>query len=124
MDTDAQRRARQRAIRADLSQAYTDEEASPPEWVDLLSRVRADTTELTETVAHQVKSFVAEPDIRAALARRETAAKRIRSETEKLNRTIARLNLIAPHPRFTRAAVDIDELLQPLFRSERRPNSS
>jgi hypothetical protein len=124
MDTDAQRRARQRAIKDDLTQAYVDEEASPPEWVDLLARVRTQTTELTEAVAQHVTSFVAEPDIRAALARREAAAKRIRSETEKLNRMIARLNLIAPHTRFMRAAVDSDELLRPLFRSERLPDGS
>lgn len=121
MDTDAARRARRTAIKADLTQAYTDEEAAPPEWVDLLSRVRDATQAILVDAARATEAFVTRPDIRTALRERERTAERLRTESARVNQLIARLNLIAPHERFTRAHVDIDALLRPLFHSQRRP---
>ena len=121
MDTDAARRARRKAIKADLTQAYTDEEAAPPEWVDLLSRIREATESLLAEAAGATKAFVTQTDIRAALRERERTAERLRTESARINQLIARLNLIAPHERFTRAHIDVDALLRPLFHSQRRP---
>jgi hypothetical protein len=121
MDTDAARRARRKAIKADLAQAYTDEEAAPPEWVDLISRIRAARAAIVAEAARATEAFVTQTDIRAALRGRERSAERLRTESARINQLIARLNLIAPHERFTRAHVDIDALLRPLFHSQRRP---
>lgn len=63
--------------------------------------------------------FVEEPDIRVALARRERFVKAARERIEKINDQIRRLNLIAPNPRFGRTTLDADEVLRPLFRTER-----
>ncbi len=121
MDTDAARRARRKAIKADLTQAYTDEEAAPPEWVDLLSRVREATEAIRAEAAGAAEAFVTQTDIRAALREREKSAERLRTQSARINQLVARLNLIAPHERFTRAHVDVDALLRPLFHSQRRP---
>ena len=120
MDTDAARRARRKSIKADLTQAYTDEEAAPPEWVDLLSRVREATEAIRAEATRATEAFVTSADIRAALRQREKSAERLRTESARVNQLIARLNLIAPHERFTRAHVDVDALLRPLFHSQRR----
>jgi hypothetical protein len=119
MDTGAARRARRRAIKRDLTEAYTDEEASPPEWVDLLAQVRDGTAELRELISKETDRFVADPDIRTALTRRDRVASDVRARVVDINRKVARLNLIAPHARFTRAALDADQLLRPLYRSKR-----
>lgn len=119
MDTQAARRARRKEIQADLAKAYTDEEASPPEWVDLLSRTREASLSIADDVAEETARFVTEPDIRVALARRERFVTKTRERIEKLNDQVRRLNLIAPNPRFGRATLDADEVLRPLFRAER-----
>ena len=119
MNTNAARRARQRAITSDLAGAYTDEEASPPEWVDLLNTIRDETTALRADVTDETRRFVGERDIRTALKRRERVEVSLRERTAALNRMISRLNLLAPHARFTRTALDPEELLRPLFRSAR-----
>lgn len=119
MDPQAARRARQKTIKEDLSEAYTDEEASPPEWVDLMSQIRAASAELADAIAAETKRFIEDPDIRSALERRERAAASIREKIEAVNVRIHRLNMIAPRARFTRAALDPDELLRPLYRSQR-----
>ena len=119
MNTEAARRARQKAIKADLAQAYSDDEACPPEWVDLLTEVRERSTALRADIVAETRRFVADPDIRAALERRSRVADEVRTRVAAVNEKVRRLNLIAPHPRFTRAALDADELLRPLFRSGR-----
>ncbi len=103
-----------------MSQAYTDEEASPPEWVDLLSRVREAKKNLVAEAGRATETFVMDRDIKRALRQREKAAERLRTQATALNQMIARLNLLAPHTRFTRASVDAGELLRPLFHSRRR----
>jgi hypothetical protein len=119
MDAQAARRARQRSIQADLANAYTDEEASPPEWVDLLDRTREASRSIRESIQYEAARFVAEPDIRRALAQRERFDAHVREQIAKLNEQIRRLNLIAPNSRFQRGTLDPDEILKPLFRTER-----
>ena len=119
MNSGAARRARQKAIQADLTKAYSDEEAAPPEWLDLFNTVRDETASVREAVAAETERFVSETDIRAALARRDRFARATGERVEAVNRTIKRLNLIAPHARFTRAALNVDEVLRPLFRAAR-----
>ena len=119
MDLAAARRARQQALKADLTQAYSDEEASPPEWLDLFTRVRDERAAVMQEIDRETERFVDDVDIRTALARRDRAAQTLRERIAALNRMIRRLNLIAPHARFTRAALDPDEALRPLFRSQR-----
>ena len=119
MNTDSARRARRKAIKTDLASAYTDEEAAPPEWLDLFNTVRDETASIRADIERETKGFVTEPDIRVALARRERTAAAMRGRVEKLNGTIKRLNLISPHARFTRAALRADEVLRPLYRAAR-----
>jgi hypothetical protein len=119
MDTQAARRARQKQIQMDLAKAYTDEEASPPEWVDLLRRTIDGTLAVAEDVASETTRFVEEPDIRKALSRRDRFAAQARARIDKLNTQTRRLNLIAPNARFTRPTLDADEVLRPLYRTER-----
>jgi hypothetical protein len=123
MDTDAARRARQKAIKMDLAEVYDDEEASPPEWVDLLDRVGEEKRKIAVVIADETSRFIEERDIRRALAGRDRATKAIRERIVELNRDVNRLNLIAPNSRFTRATLDADEVLRPLFRSERNPKN-
>jgi hypothetical protein len=120
VNSNAARRARQKAITPDLTQAYTDEEAAPPEWLDLLTHVRDETNALRADVQHETERFASEPDIRAALARRERIAASLRQRAGALNKTVSRLNLIAPHSRFTRAPLDVEQLLRSLYRTPRR----
>ncbi len=120
MDTHAARKARRQTFKANLTEAYTDEEATPPEWIDLSSAITDETRAVLERVTRETDAFVSEPDIRRAIARRERAANDLRERIKAVNRMVARLNLIAPHQRFTKAAVDADEALRPLFRSPRR----
>jgi hypothetical protein len=119
MDAQAAQRARQHAIKADLAQAYTEEEASPPEWVDLQSRVRTASREIRETVQYETARFVSEPDIRRALAQRERVDAQVRERISVLNEQVRRLNIVAPNPRFQRGTLDADEVLKPLYRAER-----
>jgi hypothetical protein len=121
VDADAARRARRSALKP-LDQVYTDEEASPPEWVDLLADIRESSAKLKDDVVAEVEAYVTEPDIRKALARRERFATRARDQVAGTNVKVNRLNLIAPSSRFTRATLDAEELLRPLFRAERRPS--
>lgn len=120
MNPEAARRARRKRIKEDLAKAYTDEEASPPEWVDILVEVKASTASLEAEVARETERFSTEPDIRRALDRRARFERVARDRIEELNRKIRRLNLMAPHARFTRPAVDAEAVLRPLFRTERR----
>lgn len=119
MDTDAQRSARRRAIKADLAEAYDDDEASPPEWVDLLERSRRERSAIADGVVEATDAFSQEPDIRRALADREGFATATRERINHFNKIVARLNLLAPHPRFTRMGLDPEETLRPLFRTRR-----
>jgi hypothetical protein len=121
VDTDAARRAR-RSEWKPLDEVYTDEEASPPEWVDLLADVRESAAKVRADIATEIESYVAEPDIRKALARRDRFVARARDQIAKTNAKVNRLNFIAPSSRFTRATLDAEELLKPLFRAERRPS--
>jgi hypothetical protein len=123
VNTRSARKARQKAVQADLTRAYTDEEASPPEWVDILAELEDAMPQLADIVRIETELFVTEPDVRAALARRERTAASVRNRVADLNGKIRRLNLIAPHPRFTRPVLDADRLLLPLFRSARRPQT-
>lgn len=120
MDPQAARRARRRRIEWDLLHAVDDEEACPPEWVDLGIEIRRDTDELKTLVERETDRFVREPDIRQALDRRERTAGRIREEAARTNRKIRRLNLLAPLPRFQRPTLDVERLLRPLYRTRRR----
>ena len=119
MDAQAAQRARQKTIQADLANAYTDEEASPPEWVDLLDRTREASRSIKESVQYEAARFVSEPDIRRALAQRERFDGQVRAQIARVNEQIRRLNLIAPNSRFQRGPLDADEILRPLFRAER-----
>ncbi len=119
MDTHAARRARRNAFKADLTDAYTDEEATPPEWLDLFTDVREASAELRKHIAEETKRFVEDADIRNALARRDRTAHYARHRAREINTLIKRLNLLAPQARFTRPALDADELLRPLYRSSR-----
>jgi hypothetical protein len=119
VDPAAARRARQKAIKWDLTQAYDDEEAVAPEWVDLGSRVRDTSAEIIRAIEEATEAFSAEPDIRKALERRKRFAKRTRERIEELNTLVARLNLLAPDARFTRPSLDPEEVLKPLFRVSR-----
>lgn len=120
MDPSAAGRARRKQIRDNLTQVYTDEEASPPEWLDLFTQVKEATAALSDRISKETEHFTGDPDIRAALARRERTAQDVRRRVDELNAKIRRLNLLAPHARFTRPALDADRILRPLFRSERR----
>jgi hypothetical protein len=119
MDAQAARRARQKSIQADLVHAYSDEEACPPEWLDLLDQARDASRSIRETVQHETARFVAEPDIRRALAQRQRVDTLLREQIDKVNTAIRRLNLIAPNSRFHRGTLDADEILKPLFRAQR-----
>lgn len=119
MDVHAARTARRKAIQADLAKAYTDEEACPPEWVDLLTRTDETSRAIKDEIAAEVARFADEPDIRVALTRRERFVERTRDRIATLNSQILRLNLIAPNARFTRGTLDVNDALKPLFRSER-----
>ena len=119
MDAQAARRARQKSIQTDLAHAYSDEEACPPEWLDLLDQVRDGSRSIRESVERETARFVGEPDIRRALAQRERVDVRLREQIAKVNDLTRRLNLIAPNSRFHRATLDTEEVLKPLFRAER-----
>jgi hypothetical protein len=119
MDLRAARRVRQQALKADLTGVYSDEEACPPEWLDLLTQVREQSGTIQEEISRETRRFIEEPDIRGALERRTRVTSQLGERIRKLNEKIRRLNLIAPHPRFTRAALDADEILRPLYRSAR-----
>jgi len=119
MDTHAARKARRQSFKHDLSDAYTDEEANPPEWVDLATAITDDSAAIRARIVAETDAFVNEPDIRRAIARRELMATELREKIAGVNRMVGRLNLIAPHQRFTKAPLDMDELLRPLFRTPR-----
>lgn len=119
MDLDAARRARQKAVKPDLTEAYTDEEASPPEWLDLFTQIRDERAAIRQEIENETQSFVSEPDIKLALHRRDRVHERLTERIRLLNEKVRRLNMIAPHARFTRAALDPTEALRPLFRSQR-----
>lgn len=119
MAFDPARRARQRKIQADLARAYADEEATPPEWIDLLAQVKDATTSIETLLATETERFVSEPDVRRALDRRSRIDANVRERIADINAKIRRLNLIAPRARFTRPALDADALLRPLYTSER-----
>lgn len=118
-DTDAARRARQKQIKADLLEAFDDDEASPPEFVDLAIEIDERITRLRNHVPGAVERFVGDPDIRSALRGRELAEAAIRREARAINEKVKRLNFIAPHDRFQRAPVDADALVRPLYRARR-----
>ena len=123
MDTDAARRARQKKLKVDLLEAFDDEEASPPEWVDLILEIEERVTRLRDRVPVEVERFAGDPDIRSALAGRERADGEIRREAHAINEKVKRLNFIAPHDRFHRAPLEADALVRPLYRARRRSAS-
>lgn len=124
MPLDPARRARGKKIQADLAKAYEDDEASPPEWVDLLASVKDATAALEALVAEETERFVSDPDVRRALERRSRVDASVRGRVEEVNAKVRRLNLIAPHARFTRPALDPEVLLRPLYRSSRQPGGA
>jgi hypothetical protein len=124
MDLDAARRARRKSIKDDLSEAYDDDEASPPEWVDLLGRQRDEKRSIIESVDTAAEAFASEPDIRRALAERERFVAVTRERITKVNALVQRLNQIAPHPRFSRTVLDAEQTLRPLFRIRRIPRAA
>jgi hypothetical protein len=119
MDADAARRARQKTIKADLRDALTDEEACPPEWVDLITEIRDRTAYLERYVLAETERFISEPDVRVAIERRERARTAVADRVAEINARVRRLNLIAPLPRFQRNALDRDEMLRPLYLTRR-----
>jgi hypothetical protein len=119
MDRDAARKARRNSYKSNLAEAYTDEEANPPEWLDLANTIATAKAELRAKIHLETDAFVNEPDIRRAIARRDRANTDLMRSIEAINKMVTRLNLIAPHQRFTQTALDADELLRPLFRSAR-----
>jgi hypothetical protein len=121
MDREAARRARRQTFKANLAEAYTEEEAEPPEWLDLQRAIADAKVKLRARIETETEAFVAEPDIRRAIARRDRATNDLRSMVEGINRMVTRLNLIAPLHRFTQPGLDADELLRPLYRSARDP---
>ncbi|HYZ91302.1 MAG TPA: hypothetical protein VFA34_02785 [Actinomycetota bacterium] len=123
MDLRAARRARREAIQADLSQVYSDEEACPPEWLDLLTQIREESVAIQDEISRETRRFVDEPDIKGALERRTRVGTQLRERIAVLNTKVRRLNLIAPHQRFTRASLNADEILRPLYRSARNLGS-
>jgi hypothetical protein len=120
MNPDAARRARRKAIAEDLRRALTDEEASPPEWLDLFGDTRDAIAEIRSDLEAETARFVDEPDIRRALARRDRIAANVTERVNAVNIKIRRMNLLAPDSRFTRVTIDADALLRPLYRSTRR----
>jgi hypothetical protein len=123
MDTDAARRARRKVIKQDLAKAYDDDEASPPEWVDLVQRTKAERLAIATSVEDATHAFADEPDIRRALKARDTCVNKMRERIEKTNALIRRLNLLVPHSRLGRAEIDAEETLRPLFRVSRAVSS-
>lgn len=123
MDTEAARRARQKQIKEDLLDAFTDEEACPPDWVDALVDADEAIHDVRRLVERETERFVSEPDVRRALERRERVADQVRERAGEANTKVRRLNLIAPLPRFQRTPLDPEELLRPLYRSRRRPEA-
>ena len=122
MDTHAARKARRQTFKANLAEAYTDEEATPPEWVDLRAAITDEAKTIRTKIDEETEAFVNEADIRRAIERRMRAEIALRDAIASVNKMVARLNLIAPHQRFTKTTLDADELLRPLFRSPRRPS--
>lgn len=123
MDTDAARRARQKAIKRDLLDVYDDEEASPPEWLDLMMEIDRGVAALRGELDSEVARFASEPDVRVALQRRERVEGQVRTRVAELNVKARRLNVIAPLTRFHRPVLDAGDLLRPLFRTARRTSS-
>jgi hypothetical protein len=121
MDPEAARRARRRQIKADLTQATTDDEASPPEWVDLLMQISEGIASVNDLVEAAVARFVDEEDIRRALKARDRDAERLRACVREVNRKVQRLNLVAPLARFHRRELDAEAVLKPLLRARRHP---
>ena len=119
MDTHAARKARREAFKRDLAASYTDTEAVPPEWLDLTRAIIDGAGKLRERITAETEAFVTEPDVKRALARRDEARSEVLRTIAVLNQMIARLNLIAPHQRFTKTPIDADEALRPLFRTPR-----
>lgn len=119
MDVEAARRARRKKLKDDLLEAFDDDEASPPEFVDLAIEIDGRIARLRERVPEAVEQFVADPDIRTALRGRERAEADIRREAHAINEKVKRLNFIAPHDRFQRAPLDADTLVRPLYKARR-----
>src|SRR5262249_28494949 len=124
MDSDAARKARRIGYKANLAEAYDDEEAVPPEWVDLSTAIADEARAIRERIDAETATFVTDPDIRRAMTRRERAAGELTERVVRVNRMVNRLNLIAPLARFTRTALDVDELLRPLFRTPRQTSDA
>jgi hypothetical protein len=120
MDNDAARRARRQRFKANLADAYTDEEAQPPEWLDLQNAIAKAKTELRGRIDAETERFATEPDIRRAIAGRERATDELRRRIDGINGMVRRLNLVAPLPRFSQPGLDADELLRPLYRTPRK----
>ncbi len=119
MDREAARRGLRQTFKADLADAYTEEEAEPPEWLDLRTAIADAKKKLRDRIGTETAAFVDEPDIRRALARRERATTELRTSIEGVNGMIRRLNFVVPLKRFGQPGIDADELLRPLYRTPR-----
>ena len=119
MDAEAAGRARRKGFQRNLADAYTDEEACPPEWAELLVRAKDAAAQIHRIVDEETQRFATEPDVRKALARRERAVIDLRNRVDKHNAAVRRLNLIAPLPRLQRHTLEAEEVLRPLFRTPR-----
>ena len=123
MDVEASRRARRKKIARDLRHAMTDEEACPPEWVDLQIRIERKTAGLLDLIDAETRRFVSEHDIRAALRRREGVRASVAGIVDEINAAVRRLNLLAPLPRFQRKELDAVKVVRPLYRARRSPDA-
>lgn len=103
-----------------LDAVYTDDEASLPEWVDLMTQIDETSAKLRKRADTDAERFANEPDVKRALADRERSADGLRTQAEKINSMVRRLNLISPLSRFQRSPIDADELVKPLYRVRRQ----
>ena len=94
-----------------------DDKTEIPEWVVLHGEVRTLIDTLRSDIAAAVERFRSFGDVRAAIAYRERAVPRFRARVTEINKAIAHLNLVVPHMRFQRHALDIEEEVGPLARS-------
>lgn len=103
----------------DLDRATTDDEACPPEWADILTKVNSEIALIKADIKAEITRYVDEPDVRLALRRRDQITQSIKSRIDKINSSIRRLNLIAPVARIQRSPIDGEDLLKQLYRTRR-----
>lgn len=79
-----------------------------PDWVVLGGEVRAMIEGLRADVERAAARFREFDDVRQAIAHRDREVRRLRDHIAEINKLISQLNLIAPHVRFRRGALDAD----------------